>query len=57
MGEILELEGGGPQSVCTRTFPIHYAKDYLKGELQPKGGQMLILFPGVVSKIRRVDEN
>ena len=38
-GDILELEayGADGESVCTRTFPIHYAKDYLKGELQPKG--------------------
>lgn len=37
-GDILELEayGADGESVCTRTFPIHYAKDYLKGELQPK---------------------
>lgn len=38
-GDILELEayGADGESVCTRTFPIHYAKDYLKGELQPQG--------------------
>lgn len=38
-GDILELEayGADGESVCTRTFPIHYAKDYLKGELQLKG--------------------
>ncbi len=35
-GDILELEAYGVdgESICTRTFPIHYAKDYLKGELQ-----------------------
>ena len=22
------------ESICTRTFPIHYAKDYLQGELE-----------------------
>lgn len=35
-GDILELEAYGTdgESICTRTFPIHYAKDYLQGELQ-----------------------
>lgn len=35
-GDILELEAYGVdgESICTRTFPIHYAKDYLQGELQ-----------------------
>ena len=35
-GDILELEAYGVdgESICTRTFPIHYAKDYLQGELE-----------------------
>lgn len=33
-GDILELEayGANGESICTRTFPIHYAKDYLQRE-------------------------
>ena len=35
-GDILELEAYGVdgESICTRTFPVHYAKDYLQGELE-----------------------
>ena len=30
----LEAYGVDGESICTRTFPIHYAKDYLQGELE-----------------------
>lgn len=38
-GDILELEAYGADgaSICTRTFPIHYAKDYLQREITSTG--------------------
>ena len=60
-GDVLELEayGADGQSICTRTFPIHYAQEYLrreKAELLGQANHNSLGVHGATSTPCRVEE-